>query len=100
VGGKSLREKITEAHHRLTQIKFSYWAVLILFAAGMAIFFRIYRLAEVPSEPYSDHAEKLLDVYDVLQGKTSIFFARNTGREAMQFYLTAAGLSSSTVCHS
>jgi 4-amino-4-deoxy-L-arabinose transferase-like glycosyltransferase len=90
VGGKSLREKITEAHHRLTQIKFSYWAVLILFAAGVAIFFRTYRLAEVPTEPYSDHAEKLLDVYDVLQGKTSIFFARNTGREAMQFYLTAA----------
>ena len=55
----------------------------------MVIFFRTYRLAEVPTEPYSDHAEKLLDVYDVLQGKTSIFFTRNTGREALQFYLTA-----------
>ena len=39
---------------------------------------------------FSDHAEKLLDVMDVLNGKTSIFFVRNTGREAFQFYLTAA----------
>lgn len=37
----------------------------------------------------SDHAEKLLDVYDVLHGQTHIFFERNTGREAFQFYLTA-----------
>jgi hypothetical protein len=38
----------------------------------------------------SDHAEKLLDVWDVLHGGTSIFFIRNTGREALQMYLTAA----------
>jgi hypothetical protein len=37
----------------------------------------------------SDHAEKLLDVWDVLHGQTSIFFPRNTGREALQMYLTA-----------
>ena len=37
----------------------------------------------------SDHAEKLLDVWDVLHGQTSIFFPRNTGREAIQMYLTA-----------
>ena len=39
---------------------------------------------------FSDQAEKLLDVSDVLNGKPSIFFPRNTGREAVQFYLTAA----------
>jgi len=39
---------------------------------------------------FSDHAEKLLDVSDVLDGKFSIFFPRNTGREAIQMYLTAA----------
>jgi 4-amino-4-deoxy-L-arabinose transferase-like glycosyltransferase len=37
----------------------------------------------------SDHAEKLLDVWDVLHGQTRIFFPRNTGREAFQMYLTA-----------
>ncbi len=54
----------------------------------MIAFFRIYNLAGVPSEPTSDHAEKLLDVYDVSQGLTHIFFPRNTGREAIQMYLT------------
>jgi uncharacterized membrane protein len=39
----------------------------------------------------SDHAEKLLDVNDiVVRGLRPIFFERNTGREPMQFYLTAA----------
>ena len=37
----------------------------------------------------SDHAEKLLDVFDILNGKFSIFFTRNTGREPLQFYLIA-----------
>ncbi len=37
----------------------------------------------------SDHAEKLLDVSDVLNGDFWIFFPRNTGREAFQFYWTA-----------
>ena len=54
------------------------------------IFFRVYRLYQVPSDMISDHAEKLLDIYDVLNGQPSIFFPRNTGREAFQFYLTAA----------
>lgn len=64
----------------------------LLFAAALLIaaFFRYYRLAEVPPEMLSDHAEKLLDVFDVLNGETRIFFPRNTGREAFQMYLTAA----------
>ncbi len=37
----------------------------------------------------SDHAEKLLDVQDILDGQRPIFLPRNTGREAVQFYLTA-----------
>lgn len=85
-GGKPLKEKIRE---EFAHFRFSYWIAILLLAAGLVIFFRVYRLAEVPGEPFSDHAEKLLDVYDVLQGKTSIFFTRNTGREAIQFYLTA-----------
>lgn len=89
-GETPLRERIRERLKRFTKIKFTWWAAVFLLVGGVAIFFRTYRLAEVPSEPYSDHAEKLLDVYDVLQGKTSIFFTRNTGREALQFYLTAS----------
>jgi 4-amino-4-deoxy-L-arabinose transferase-like glycosyltransferase len=38
----------------------------------------------------SDHAEKLLDVNDILNGKYSLFFPRNGGREPIQFYLSAA----------
>jgi hypothetical protein len=61
---------------------------------GMVIlltaFFRFFLLNKVPGEMFSDHAEKLLDVMDILDGKAPIFFVRNTGREALQFYLTAA----------
>ena len=61
--------------------------VIVLF---LTAFFRFYVLDKVPGEMFSDHAEKLLDVMDVLEGKFPIFFVRNTGREALQFYFTAA----------
>jgi hypothetical protein len=64
------------------------WTLLLLLIIGLVVFFRVYNLNGVPSEPFSDHAEKILDVYDVTQGQTSIFFPRNTGREAFQMYLT------------
>jgi uncharacterized membrane protein len=63
-------------------------ALLIITLLGIA--FRFYRLDAIPAEMTSDHAEKLLDVRDVLDGWRPIFFTRNTGREALQFYLTAA----------
>jgi hypothetical protein len=66
------------------------WGLVVLLVMGVVIFFRVYRLQQVPAEMVSDHAEKLLDVWDVLHGETRIFFPRNTGREALQFYLTAA----------
>ena len=56
----------------------------------LGTFFRFYRLQEIPLEMTSDHAEKILDVQDVLDGSRPIFFRRNTGRELFQFYLTAA----------
>jgi ABC-type phosphate/phosphonate transport system permease subunit len=62
---------------------------MLVIAFAAAIFFRFYRLDGVLAEMFSDHAEKLLDVSDVLSGKFSIFFPRNTGREAIQMYLTA-----------
>lgn len=63
--------------------------VLLILVLAVAVFFRLHRLSSVPLEPFSDQAEKILDVYDVTQGKWSIFFPRNTGREAFQMYWTA-----------
>lgn len=64
-------------------------SLIVLAAAALVVFFRFFRLDQVPHEMFSDQAEKLLDVMDVLLGKTPVFFIRNTGREAFQFYLTA-----------
>ncbi len=61
-----------------------------LAVVAVVVYFRVYRLGQVPPEMFSDHAEKLQDVMDVLNGQFSIFFPRNTGREAFQMYLTAA----------
>ncbi len=69
-------------------ISFSRWTLLLVAATALVLFFRFYQTGSVPPEPFSDHAEKLLDVYDITQGKTSIFFTRNTGREAFQMYWT------------
>lgn len=64
------------------------WLWLLGAIVVLGAFFRFYRLAETPADPTSDHAEKLLDVYDLLSGQRPIFLARNTGREPGQFYLT------------
>ncbi len=60
--------------------------VLILLAAAL---FRFWGINTLPPEMTSDHAEKLLDVGDILAGQRPIFLERNTGREPMQFYVTA-----------
>ena len=69
-----------------SNIFFLSFVIVLLITA----FFRFYLLNKVPGEMFSDHAEKLLDVMDILEGKFPIFFVRNTGREALQFYITAA----------
>jgi len=53
-------------------------------------FFYLNHLDTIPAEMTSDHVEKLLDVNDILEGHFPVFFPRNTGREPLQFYLTAA----------
>lgn len=60
-----------------------------LLILGAAIFFRFYRLNTIPIEMTSDHVEKLLDANDVASGIYHVFFTRNAGREAIQFYLVA-----------
>lgn len=66
------------------------WVVAVAVVSALVVWFRFADLAGVTREMVSDHAEKLLDVVDVLNGQHSIFFPRNTGREAFQFYLAAA----------
>jgi hypothetical protein len=70
-------------------IKITPWLLLIIVSTILVFYFRFYRLNEVLGEMFSDHAEKLLDVNDVLNGKFPVFFIRNTGREFFQFYWTA-----------
>ncbi len=70
-------------------LQLSRWALLLILVFGVVLFFRFYDLHGTPGEMFSDQAEKLLDVNDLITGQAKIFFERNTGREAFQFYLTA-----------
>ncbi len=70
-------------------IRITPWLLLCVAVLILGIFFRIHQFDQVPSQMVSDHAEKLYDVQDILNGKLSTFFIRNTGREAFQFYWTA-----------
>lgn len=71
------------------QMTVTRWSLLVLAAAALVVFFRMHNIEGVIAEPFSDQAEKLLDVYDVTQGQYHVFFERNTGREFLQFYWTA-----------
>ncbi len=89
-GGVAFRERLQSWILQPTlKLSIDRWGILLLGALGVSAYFRLANLAEIPQEMWSDHAEKLLDVLDVLDGKYSIFFIRNTGREALQFYLSA-----------
>ncbi len=75
---RGARTRRLEAHH-----------LALIGIMVLAVFFRFWQLDAIPPEMTSDHAEKLFDVRDVLDGERPIFFPRNTGREALQFYVTA-----------
>ncbi|MBI4927264.1 MAG: glycosyltransferase family 39 protein [Anaerolineae bacterium] len=70
-------------------IRFNFYAMLVVAVLLVVAVFRFTDIANLPMDMVSDHAEKLYDVSDVLSGQTKIFFERNTGREAFQFYWTA-----------
>jgi len=86
---KSFREWFQQLRKWHLTFHISPWTLMLGLMIVVVLFFRVYQLNQVPGEMFSDHAEKLLDVSDVLHGHFSIFFPRNTGREAIQFYLTA-----------
>lgn len=62
--------------------------ILLTIGLAVAIWFRFYLINDLPAQMVSDQAEKLLDVFDITQGKWPVFFPRNTGREFFQFYWT------------
>ncbi len=69
-------------------IRLSPRALALVVILLVAWFFYFYNLDGVPGEMDSDHAEKVLDVNDVVtNGLRPIFFERNTGREPLEFYL-------------
>lgn len=68
----------------------NWWNLLVVIVFMISAWFHLSQLNSVPLEMTSDHTEKLLDVNEVLNGNLSIFFPRNSGREPIQFYLTAA----------
>ncbi|TAK12107.1 MAG: glycosyltransferase family 39 protein [Anaerolineae bacterium] len=71
-------------------LRITRFGLLVFLAFAVSAFFRYFRLDSVPLDMFSDQAEKLYDVMDVLDGQSPIFFIRNTGREPLQFYLIAA----------
>ncbi|NPA07193.1 MAG: hypothetical protein GXO54_07325, partial [Chloroflexi bacterium] len=82
------RRLIYGIRHGVT-VRLSPFRLLVLMVLLVGVFWRFYRLSDVPPEMTSDHAEKLYDVMDVLAGQWRVFFPRNAGREPIQMYLTA-----------
>jgi Dolichyl-phosphate-mannose-protein mannosyltransferase len=89
-GQSQIRRLYRIASEREWKLSITRGTLLGLAAIALVLFFRLYHLNQTPPEMFSDHAEKLLDVWDVLHGETRIFFPRNTGREALQMYMAAA----------
>ncbi len=75
--------------HPTLRVNIGRWELLLLGALLLVAWFRFDSMQTVPYEMWSDQAEKLLDVRDVLQGDHRIFFPRNSGREAIEFYAAA-----------
>ncbi len=65
-------------------------AVILLVLGALAIFFRLYRLSELPPGLFYDEGAHGLDALNVLQGEHAVFFPRNQGREGLIVYTIAA----------
>jgi hypothetical protein len=87
---QSAKEKISQFIRKpAISIHLDWWKILVVAAFLIAAFFHLYHLNSLPLEMTSDHKEKLSDVSMVLDGRYSIFFPNNAGREPIHFYLTA-----------
>ncbi|HEX7587086.1 MAG TPA: hypothetical protein VF478_02115, partial [Anaerolineae bacterium] len=81
------RDLLREWHSGIS-IRITWTGLALIAVMFIGVFFYFYHLDVTPAEMTSDHAEKLLDVNDILNGHYPVFFTRNTGREPLQFYLT------------
>lgn len=86
-GSRPVFWKLRENSCGEKQVCVSRWhlVVLLSFIALVALHFG---LLPIPGEPTVDHAENAEDMLDVLRGRWSIFFPRNTGREPLIMYWT------------
>lgn len=87
---EKLYKRLRGAAQKRGQIRltFSGWNWLCLAVFLLCAFFLFHQLDDVPVDMVSDHAEKLYDIRDILDGESPIYFTRNTGRECFQFYFT------------
>jgi hypothetical protein len=72
------------------RVRITRWTLIVLAAIAVIVFFNLTQLEAVPAEMVSDHAETLLDINDVMNGWRPTYFPRNTGREMIHYYFTAA----------
>jgi len=89
-GPAKTRARIQSSLRLPWNLKISAEILLAILVILVILIFRVADLSGIPGEPFSDHAEKLLDVKDVLDGEMKVFFPRNTGREFLQIFLTGA----------
>ena len=85
----SIDNKISRVKEALSDKKVRIKIIQFVIVLGIGIFFKVYQFGEVVPEMVSDHAEKLLNVSDLLNGETKIFFPGSAGRESLQIFLIA-----------
>ncbi len=71
-------------------IRLSTRQLLLIGVLLMAVFFNFYDLGRVPGELDSPHAEKILDVQQLLGGARPIYFDQGLEHEPLDDYVTAA----------
>ena len=91
--GSRLKKAWQQIDKREWQVRLSRGSIIVLAVIAVILFFNFYRLDSVPPEMLSDQAEKLLDINDILNGYRPVYFPRNTGREVLHFYASAAFMS-------
>jgi len=83
---KVKRGLLSDIRERDWQKVFSAWRLLLVITILVVAFFRLYQLRSVPPEMTSDQMERILAVAEVMDGKASLFFPRNTISEPFQYY--------------
>ncbi|MCC7446031.1 MAG: hypothetical protein IT324_01380 [Anaerolineae bacterium] len=83
------RERVSDLFHKPISFRLSWTPLLLLIILIIGAWFRFGGLADYPPDMTSDHVEKALDSFRVLEGNRSIFFPNNGGREGFQMYYLA-----------